>query len=118
MKGIKIIIIATVLLGTTVGSNVYATTGNELYERCANYAVMSGNAPCDQSTVDTAMCGWYVEGVLDATIGTLYRCPSDGVTYDKIVLVVKKYLSEHPERLHLPGDKLVIEALKEAFPCK
>jgi len=36
----------------------------------------------------------------------------------QIVLVVRKYLEEHPEKLHLLATQIVIEALKEAFPCQ
>lgn len=106
------------MLGSVMCSNVFATTGNELYKVCANFAVMSGYVPCSQNVVDSALCGGYVRGVLDATRDTLNICPSDDITASQVNLVVKKYLSEHPERLHLRGDMLIHEALNKAFPCK
>jgi hypothetical protein len=46
-----------------------------------------------------------------------YFCNPVKSTHSQVTLVVKKYLSEHPEKLHLDADGLVLEALIEAFPC-
>jgi hypothetical protein len=32
--------------------------------------------------------------------------------------VVKKWLKEHPERLHEPAIILIVDAMRETFPCK
>ena len=45
-------------------------------------------------------------------------CPSHGVVDQQIALVVKKYLSDHPESLNRDAVELVEDALKKAFPCK
>lgn len=44
----------------------------------------------------------------------------EGRTNEQRILVVKKYLREHPEKLHLPANTVVLDALAEAFPppCK
>ena len=35
----------------------------------------------------------------------------------QIVLVILKYLKGNPERLHVPAHHLVVDALREAYPC-
>lgn len=47
----------------------------------------------------------------------IYCVPSQGIENDQLVRVVKKYLDEHPEDLHLTARILVLLALREAFPC-
>jgi hypothetical protein len=42
---------------------------------------------------------------------------SDDVTMGQMVLVVNKYLKDHPEDLNLPDALLVSAALSKAFPC-
>ena len=119
MNGIKMFFIAA-LLGPAMCNSVYAVSGNELYGRCANYdqSILGNNTSCDQRVVDSIMCRMYVFGVIDATQGTLSICPAEDLEYDQVVFIVKKYLSENPDRLDLEANKLVITALSEAFPCE
>lgn len=119
MKRIKMFF-AAALLGAAMYNNVYAVSGNDLYGRCANYdqSILGNDASCSQRVVDSIMCRMYVFGVIDAIQGTLNICPLEGLAYDHVVFIVKKHLSENPERLHLEANKLVITALSEAFPCK
>ena len=48
------------------------------------------------------------------TVIYAYQTVSDGTDF----LVVKKYLNDHPEQLHLHQGILIDKALIEAFPCK
>ena len=63
------------------------------------------------------VCGGYVTGVHDLQGKPLFCTPLD-VTNGQLQLVVKKWLQEHPEKLHYTASGLVVEAFKEAFPCK
>ena len=45
-------------------------------------------------------------------------CRPEGVTSKQYMLIIKKYLEEHPEKLHEPGYLLIDIALMEAFPCE
>ena len=56
-------------------------------------------------------------GVMSVVEYTNYFCLPNKSTHSQATLVVKKYLSEHSEKLHLDADGLVLEALIEAFPC-
>ena len=108
------IIGAAVLLSTVMCSNVAAETedvsGALLKKICTSYV----DRPA--STSD-GMCIGYVVGVMSVVKYTNYFCLPNKATHSQATLVVKKYLSEHPEKLHLDADGLVLEALIEAFPC-
>jgi len=108
------IIGAAALLGTVMCSNVAAEMGGVsgalLKKICTSYV----DRPV--STLD-GMCIGYVVGVMSVVKYTKYFCLPGKSTHSQTTLVVKKYLSEHPEKLHLDADGLVLEALVEAFPC-
>ena len=116
MKTIKMVF----ALGIIGSSNCYALTGDHLYQRCINLdASNEDHAPtCNQALVDTVMCRWYVLGMSDALVDDEKICPSQGVVDQQIAIVVKKYLSDHPESLNRDAVELVEDALKKAFPCK
>ena len=119
MKTTKMVF-ASALFGIIGSSNCYALTGDHLYQRCINLdASIEDHAPtCNQTLVDTVMCRWYVLGMSDALVDDEKICPSHGVVDQQIALVVKKYLSDHPESLNRDAVELVEDALKKVFPCK
>jgi hypothetical protein len=43
--------------------------------------------------------------------------PENKVTWQQVADIGIKYLEEHPEARHLPADDVVLNALKETFPC-
>ena len=59
----------------------------------------------------------YVMGVADTSSGILW-CSSKNVTGGQVRKIVEKYLVSHPEELHKTADSLVVDALREPFPCK
>jgi hypothetical protein len=105
---------AAALISAVMCSNVAAAmedvSGALLKKICTAYA----DRPA--STAD-GMCIGYVVGVMSVVVYTNYFCLPAKSTHSQATLVVKKYLSEHPEKLHLDADGLVLEALIEAFPC-
>ncbi len=44
--------------------------------------------------------------------------PTEGIPVIQGVRVVVRYLTDHPEQLHLNGMTVTVMALKDAFPCK
>ena len=108
------IIGAAVLLSTVMCGNVTAemedVSGALLKRVCSSYVERPAG------TLD-GMCIGYVVGVMSVVEYTKYFCRPIKSTHSQATLVVKKYLSEHPEKLHLDADGLVLEALIEAFPC-
>ena len=108
------IIGAAALLSTVMCSNVAAemedVSGALLKKFCTSYVDRPAN-------IFDGMCIGYVVGVMSVVEYTNYFCRPVKSTHSQVTLVVKKYLSEHPEKLHLDADGLVLEALIEAFPC-
>ena len=82
-----------------------------------------------QTARDNGMCVGYIVGVSDQAINdealstTLsdhtrrYYCLPAEAHSEQLVLVVKKYLQDHPAKLHLPAGAVTLSALVEAFPC-
>ena len=91
------------------------TSGNDLVTEMVEYE-KSDNDP-SMSLFDGAAYLGYVIGVADTTDSILW-CGPEHITQGQIAKVVAKYLGNHPEKLHLSADSLVIESLKSAFPCK
>jgi Rap1a immunity proteins len=119
--------------------------GNQLLKECTAYSNLL-SLPNVQDTEDPdvlramargdfangAHCLGYVTGIVDdhfncqineasstaALDPTKHFCLPDGVTPNQTVRVVVKWLGDHPARLHEGAIGLVIDALKENFPCR
>ena len=108
------IIGAAVLLGAATCSNTVAgmaaVSADFLKKTCASYV----DTP--SSTFD-GMCIGYVVGVASVMQFMNAVCLPERSTHAQAVLVVQKYLHQHPEKLHLNADELVFDALQQAFPC-
>ena len=61
-------------------------------------------------------CLGFVAGVYAATSEPFCNPPS--VKDRELRSLVVKYMTDHPEKLHLGQAELVVEAYKAAFPCK
>jgi hypothetical protein len=85
------------------------TDGNKLME------ALEGQEKNDTSYRSGYFDG-YVQGVADASVGMLW-CSPPNVKAGQLSKIVAKYLRAHPELLHNGAEKLVINALQEAFPC-
>jgi len=48
----------------------------------------------------------------------IYCLPKGGIELGQALRVTVKWLKDHPEKLHLPGDILIGLALRDAFACK
>jgi hypothetical protein len=81
--------------------------GNELKSSC--------NAT--SSNVEQAICLGYVMAVADIYINKQICLPKN-VTAGQAKDVVLKYLNGYPERLHFSADSLVLDSLKNTFPCR
>jgi hypothetical protein len=115
----KTLFIST-LFWIIVSGSSHAMTGRQLNQRCANLdgSIADHAAECNQVLVDTVMCRWYVLGMADALGDAEKICPTYQVLDQQLALVVKEYLSNHPESLNRDAVDVVKDALKKAFPCK
>jgi len=109
-----IILGTTLLLNSLVYSNVAAgfegVSGADLKKICVSYVDIPSNT-------SDGMCIGYVVGVMSVMEYINVLCLPVESTHAQATLVVQKYLSDHPEKLHLNAEELVIDALQEAFPC-
>jgi hypothetical protein len=105
-KLLTIAALAMLLGSPTSYAVVVFQTGNSLAEYCEQ----------DDSRFQAGFCYGYVTGLFDKMQGEEI-CMPDGVTIKQLGSIVKKFLREHPEDLHLSARSLVSAALVEAFPC-
>jgi len=94
-----------------------AITGLEMNKFC--------NEP--RNTPGEVSCITYMSGLLDGMYladkmsahGNHYCLPGDeNIDAEQGVLIVKKYLREHPEQLHQQAGALAALAIYLAFPCR
>jgi len=105
----------TAVLLLLTPSFALGVNGNDLLNHC------DSNDP----SADYNFCLGFVGGIssfypVEINItwdGYKYCTPKDS-TFGQYALVVKKYLLDHPEKLHLAASSLVQTALYEAFPCE
>lgn len=88
-------------------------TGIELKQKCD---------AADRST-PALYCLAYMIGVLDTIRGLGNKgdrkifCEPSTVTGQQLLAMLRKYLADHPERLHLAASSLVADMYAEAFHC-
>jgi hypothetical protein len=104
-----------------------ARTGGELLRDCAGIETLGETtAPIDRR-VAALSCVNYIEGFVEGhdSVAAITRpaarrwfCLPKGVTIYQVASVVRKFLQDHPERLHERAAILTGVALLRAFPCK
>ena len=117
MRIVSAILIFNIGVLSAYASNYHAFySGNMFYEKCSD-----GNQ---------TICTTYVMGVYDA-----YKamqdfseikendqktgiCDPTSVTSQQLTDIALKYVKEHPESRHYIAARLIIIAIKIAFPCK
>jgi Ssp1 endopeptidase immunity protein Rap1a len=93
-------------------AEAYFFDGNKLSDWCGSWK----SSAAGYLSVKSAQCGAYITGVLDTLDDRGFCLPKEAVAAQTIDVVIL-YLRDHPERLHLPASGLVVDALKEKFPC-
>jgi len=96
------------------------TDGARLLARCgAAPAVSASSNPAEPSRIPaTAWCEGYITGLSESHNGMGYcrRTQADrSPGFEREA--VQRFLAKHRNRLHEPASTLVIDALRQAFPC-
>ena len=108
------LVLAIILVFVCVGPvHGYFYDGNTLWDDAKHYG--SGTYKIEESF----FLG-YVAGVRDSNtfiLDTLVDIP-DNITLGQLCRIVKKYMEEHPEKMHYNADWIVTQAIREAFPKK
>lgn len=118
--------VATLLVCfSALPTNAYVVKGHLLLKSCTS-----------KTELDQGVCSGYIRGVLagftlskreiaikskmSVTDVILMRgiCYEKTTTTEEIVEIVKKRLIKYPEKWNKSGSFYVIEALREALPCK
>jgi hypothetical protein len=70
-----------------------------------------------EGVINTALL-WHKSNVDSGHSANGEPCiPTGVVSTSEATKVVLKYLDDHPEQLHVLGTALILNALKEAYPC-
>lgn len=90
--------------------------GNNLYKNC------SSDTTSFEGAVSVVACNNYIVGVVDGLVlsgeANRWFAMPDGVTGQQLQDIVLKYLRDNPNKRHLPGPVVIINAMSEAFPPK
>ena len=119
MKILKAVL-ATILLLPLTANALTNDTGIELLEAIKFYEKYQADSSEMPNSIKPLVRYTYHLGYMEGLIvGDNDRtiCVPQGVTRKQFMLVVEKYLKEHPEDLHEPAYRLIDWALMEAFPC-
>jgi len=109
MKAVILSVVFSALLSCHV-SAAESITGNSLYQLCH-----------DKDT--DGLCAMWVTGFLNGVVAAKDKrlpaaCPPPKVTGGQARLVIEKFMSDHPDLLHMSAHGVADAALAGAFPCK
>lgn len=102
--------------------------GNDLLHKCHYFFADDGSMPTtNMERIDMGFCAGYLSGVTDrermwqgvegrSSKGSHY-CMPDEVNNGQVLRILKKWLDDHPNRLHERADLIIHIALRDAFPC-
>jgi hypothetical protein len=122
----KFTVIAMFLCLLPVASRAQ-TNGTSILHDCTS--LTTPGVHTDLESMNSGYCLGMVRGVMetlmvwevtdDRHVGDAnHGCIPIEVTVSQAVAVIKKYLNDHPEKLHMGDSVLVRVALVEGFPCR
>ncbi len=110
MRSILFGIAALALAVTTASAEDFKHSANYFMPHCRN--LISATPP---GSFLEGRCGGIIEGInyMDGSV-----CSPKEVTGEQLVRVVVAYIDARPARMHESFPHLVVEALRDAWPCK
>ena len=109
-----------------ISSSAFAESAEELLSACrpVTKAPVSGDSVQFEQTYDTGFCWGAFSAVQKSIIlvdnrkQPLYGvCPPPTSTRTQTIAIFIQYAETHPQRLHEHYLFVVVDALREAFPC-
>jgi hypothetical protein len=88
-------------------------SANYLVAGCNNFSQGKFNV----DPVLQALCFGRVAGIADVSQSNGLTCAPEAVNIRQVLLVVVKYVNEHPQRMHERFSLLTLEALQIVWPC-
>ena len=101
--------------------------GNRLLKACGQMIRgIEGEKQDSEQLMEAAYCFGYIAGFLDAyawgieirEVQPLYCLPDDGIEEGQAARIIVKWMTDHPDKLHLYDAEIMLRALRDAFPCK
>ncbi|MBJ2129102.1 hypothetical protein JC525_09145 [Alteromonas sp. IB21] len=105
----KVILILALMLPINAAIAGF-TDGNKLYQWMLEDEKQNGS-------FQSGLFSGYVIGVADFGDQILF-CMTVGVTSGQVNAIVAKHLKNNPEKWNKAANAIVVDALREAFPCK
>jgi len=95
---------------------VAVNNGSELLKICIAAVQLQDGVP-NADRFDAGHCVGFLEGVVLADDAKSITCIPGDVSFGQLARVVRRYLVEHPEKLHLHRFPLTKRILADTFPC-
>lgn len=106
-----------ILLFIPLFSLAESDTGNDMYNVFSSHDACKRNNNCSSGVIgNSVFYDGYIIGVTEA-LNTFAFCTRNGVTRKQVIDVVNKYTMAHPEERDQRALVLVVNSLKESFPC-
>jgi len=108
-------LVASVFSGLGIGGKAVAEVidGSKLFADCRD----GDNPNARDSTYKWGTCFGYINGVAEALVPAGLYCLPTGAKAGQVLDVAKLYIQDHPDKRYLPAPQLIVNALKEKFPC-
>ncbi len=115
-RSLKLITFLMALLPLTVFG---ATDGTRLLTVCADQRGTAHEKSTDSSHLpEIYFCEGYITAISEANNGMGYcrrTAAERSTSFEREA--IQHFFTDHPERLHEPAHQLVLDALRQAFPC-
>ena len=107
---------AVLFNGHSLAANYWS--GNQLFEQYGKYVATQTNPTSDGLGAMGVYLG-YIRASYEF-IGMIDKqaCIPDAAEINQFARIVGRYMEQNPNRLHEPAFTIVIESLRQAFPCR
>ena len=99
----------------STNSLAYYIDGTKLHTGAIEYQKYELGQVFDSFDVGTYF--GFIAGVTESTFNTGLYCPPNNIENEQNYAIVANYLKKHPEKWTQPAVIIVLQAMKEAFPC-
>lgn len=84
----------------------------------ASTSILARVCAASRDNLEVDFCSGYVLATYDTLSRYGVICPGEGVTTEKTMAVVRRFLETHPELWDRSPSWVVEQALREAYPCR
>ena len=124
LLGIALLVTSVAGGGPAPASSRKIETVNDFLDVCRT---IDDDTQSVAETFKSGYCSGWAAGVVEGVSlseaqhqiprGAQLVCAPEGNSPNQIVQIVRKYVSDHPEKEHIPMTRIATQALAGAFPC-